>query len=93
MPKVNSFPRRCVLMTAMLWFLTAAASLGQTPDQPSLDSLLKLKPAERMKLLANMLNKDKDFVTLTAGPLKGAIIERGSLQAVDVSDVICRLRR
>ena len=66
------------------------------PANPSrgeiLDHLLKLKPAERMRLLTKVLDQGKDFLPVDRGPVVATIVERGSLQAVQTSDVFCRVR-
>ena len=74
------------------FLLTATASLDVASDQPKeQDALLKLSPAERMGALAKVVDKDKDFVSATRGPLTETIVERGNLYAVESTDIICRV--
>jgi RND family efflux transporter MFP subunit len=71
--------------------LTATASLDVAGDPPKqMDPLLKLSPAERMGALAKVVDKDKDFVSATRGPLTERIVERGSLYAVESTDLVYR---
>jgi RND family efflux transporter MFP subunit len=71
-----------------------ATAQGQEKKEApkGLDHLLKLAPAERMRVLGNVVDKDKDFVSATRGPLTGTIVERGSLGAVESTDLVCKVR-
>ena len=45
-----------------------------------------------MGLLTKVLDRDKDFLPVERGPVASTIVERGSLQARQTSDVYCRVR-
>jgi RND family efflux transporter MFP subunit len=69
----------------------ATGSPGGPGDQPKdLEQLLKLAPAERMRVLAKVVDKDKDFVSATRGPLAAMIVERGSLEAPVTTEIVYR---
>lgn len=93
MSEFLSRSRRLAARILPLCLLVAAGSCAAAAGPPKgLDDLLKLEPAERMKLLGKVVDKEKDFVTATAGPLKGTVIARGSLESLDTSDIVYRVR-
>jgi len=71
---------------------SASAIEKDGPNSSRPDALFKLTPAQRMNLLAKVLDKAKDLVRPHRGPIMATVTERGNLQAVNVSDVICSLR-
>ncbi|MBI3821780.1 MAG: hypothetical protein HY289_03765 [Planctomycetes bacterium] len=85
-----------IALPAVLTIAAGADAPKGLPLNPSRDDVLshlaKLAPAERMRVLAKVLDKDKDFATIGRGPVSLTIIERGSLQAVETTDVHCRVR-
>ena len=93
MSKILSPSRRIAAVMLPLCVLAVTSSFTGAGDAPKgLDQLLKPKPAERMKLVAKVVDKDKDFGSATRGALVETVVERGSLQAVESTEVICRVR-
>ncbi|MBI1829940.1 MAG: efflux RND transporter periplasmic adaptor subunit [Planctomycetes bacterium] len=75
---------------AISWFATAADRPKSPPGRT--DELLDLTPAQRMNRLAKVLDKQKDLIQPDRGAVVANITERGNLQAVNTSDIICKVR-
>jgi RND family efflux transporter MFP subunit len=68
---------------------------GGPPARPGLVGLepfRKLSPAERLRLLENAGLADEAFIKVIRGDLSQTVIERGSLEAAESSDVVCRVK-
>ena len=49
-------------------------------------------PPERLRVHAKVVDDDKDSVPATRGALAETIVQRGSLHAVESTDLVCRVR-
>jgi RND family efflux transporter MFP subunit len=67
----------------------AGSSVEAGDPQKDLDYLIKLAPAERMRVLAKVVNKDKDFVSARGAAKE--LVERGSLEAAESTAIVCNL--
>jgi RND family efflux transporter MFP subunit len=76
---------------AGLFVAGAGSSVEAGDPQKDLDYLMKLAPAERMRVLAKVVDKDKDF--LSARGAAKELVERGSLEAAESTTIVCNLPR
>jgi RND family efflux transporter MFP subunit len=87
---MNAFVRAPVLCAALL---AATAAARAEPPTPALARFREAKPAERLRLLEQLPLSGQLFEKVTRGPLNVTVTERGTLEPVTASEVICRVRR
>src|SRR5262249_17891644 len=92
MTRSNGWPCRAIVtFTATFALVHSAFGQGLPSTSALLEKFEKLSPTARLDLI-NTANSEHDFKAAFRGDLVQAIIERGTLEAVDVSEVFCRLR-
>ena len=84
-------PVRVPLFFAAL--LTAAVSARAQAPAPALARFREAKPADRLRLLEQLPLTGQLFEKATRGPLNVTVTERGTLEPITASEIICRVRR
>jgi RND family efflux transporter MFP subunit len=63
-----------------------------TRPQTELERFRALEPAERLKLVEQLAGPKALFATAKRGDLAAAVVERGTIDAADYTDVYCKVR-
>jgi RND family efflux transporter MFP subunit len=100
--RVGPRPARCLLALAAGALLAAAVAAGDsapaakpapgTSRQGALEQFRRLGPAERLRLLEKAGLARKGFEKVTRGPVTVTVVERGTLEPAESSEVVCRVK-
>lgn len=70
--------------------LTAQSAKKTLPRETIVEQMWSMAPAARMELIAGAIKKG-DFAPAERGTVADAVIERASLDAAKISDIVCRV--
>jgi multidrug resistance efflux pump len=70
----------------------AAKEPAALSQQEALKRFRKLSPEERLQRVEKMAGGAKTFVAVTRADLNVAVLERGTVEPADATDIVCRLK-